>query len=145
MKALIQRVRSASVAVDGVCIGQIDAGLLIFIGLAKGDDLAIGKKLLDKIVAYRVFNDHAGKMSLNVAQVNGSILLVSQFTLMAETRKGLRPDFAAAMPPSEARELFAQLVNYAQTLPVPLQTGQFAADMQVSLVNDGPVTFVLDA
>lgn len=144
MRALIQRVRQASVEVNQQVIGQIDQGLLVFVGLAKTDTPQTAEKLLKKILAYRLFSDDSDRMNLNVQQVNGGLLLVSQFTLMAETRKGLRPDFGPAMPPDEARKLFSQLVEQARTLYPKVQTGQFGADMQVSLQNDGPVTFMLD-
>lgn len=144
MKALIQRVKHAQVAVDGRTVGSIEHGLLVFIGLGKTDTFATANKLLKKILAYRVFADDTGRMSLNVEQVQGGVLLVSQFTLMAETRKGLRPDFAPAMPPADAKQLFAQMVEHARTLYPHIQTGEFGADMQVSLLNDGPVTFMLE-
>lgn len=145
MRAVIQRVLSAQVSVDGQICGQIQHGVLVLLGLGKEDDLVRGKKLIDKILAYRMFNDAAGKMSLNVHQVNGGVLLVSQFTLLANTQKGLRPDFSPAMAPSDAKQLYDQLLNYARQQHPALATGIFAADMQVSLVNDGPVTFILES
>lgn len=144
MKAVLQRVKSASVSVDGQIVGEIQTGILVLLALADGDDFNIAQKMIDKIVKYRIFDDEQGKMGLNVQQVDGNILLVSQFTLMANTHKGLRPDFAPAMPPQQAEQLFAQTVAYAKTQLPQLQTGIFAADMQVSLVNDGPVTFILE-
>lgn len=144
MRALIQRVRQASVEVNQQVIGQIDRGLLVFVGLAKTDTPQTAEKLLKKILTYRLFSDESGRMNLNLQQVNGGLLLVSQFTLMAETRKGLRPDFGPAMPPDEARELFSQLVEHAENIYPKVQTGEFGADMQVMLQNDGPVTFMLD-
>lgn len=144
MKAVLQRVKSASVSVDGRIVGEIQTGILVLLALADGDDLTIAQKMIDKIVKYRIFDDEQGKMGLNVQQVNGNVLLVSQFTLMANTHKGLRPDFAPAMPPQQAEQLFKQTVAYAQSILPNLQTGIFAADMQVSLVNDGPVTFILE-
>lgn len=144
MRALIQRVRQASVEVNQQVIGQIDRGLLVFVGLAKTDTPQTAEKLLKKILTYRLFSDESGRMNLNLQQVNGGLLLVSQFTLMAETRKGLRPDFGPAMPPDEARELFSQLVEHAKHIYPKVQTGEFGADMQVMLQNDGPVTFMLD-
>lgn len=144
MKAVLQRVKSASVSVDGQIVGEIQTGILVLLALADGDDFNIAQKMIDKIVKYRIFDDEQGKMGLNVQQVDGNILLVSQFTLMANTHKGLRPDFAPAMPPQQAEQLFQQTVEYAQSLLPNLQTGIFAADMQVSLVNDGPVTFILE-
>ncbi len=144
MRALIQRVKSAHVAVDQQIIGQIEQGLLVFVGLGKNDSLATVEKLLKKILAYRVFGDDTGRMNHNVQQVKGGLLLVSQFTLMADTKKGLRPDFGPAMPPDDAKQLFAQLVELAKTMYDNVETGEFGADMQVSLINDGPVTFALD-
>ncbi len=144
MRALIQRVLTAKVVVNGETTGQIETGLLVFLGLAKTDDLNKGKKLIDKILKYRCFDDEHGKMGWNITQANGGLLLVSQFTLMAQTQKGLRPDFGPAMPLLEAQVLYEQLINYAQSQFERVQTGIFAADMQVHLVNDGPVTFNLE-
>ena len=144
MRALIQRVLAAKVVVEGETIGHIETGLLVFLGLAKTDNLDKGKKLIDKILKYRCFDDEQGKMGWNISQADGGLLLVSQFTLMAQTQKGLRPDFGPAMPPLEAQVLYEQLINYAQSQFERVQTGIFAADMQVHLVNDGPVTFNLE-
>lgn len=144
MRALLQRVLAAKVVVEGETIGHIETGLLVFLGLAKTDNLDKGKKLLDKILKYRCFDDEQGKMGWNISQADGGLLLVSQFTLMAQTQKGLRPDFGPAMPPLEAQVLYEQLVAYAQSQFEQVQTGIFAADMQVHLVNDGPVTFNLE-
>lgn len=144
MRVLIQRVKQAKVEVNAEIIGQIEQGLLVFVGLGKTDTLHTAEKMLKKILAYRLFSDDNDRMNLNLQQVNGGLLLVSQFTLMAETRKGLRPDFGPAMPPDEARELFSQLVAHAKDIYPNVQTGAFGADMQVSLQNDGPVTFMLE-
>ncbi|MFM7812252.1 MAG: D-aminoacyl-tRNA deacylase [Acinetobacter junii] len=144
MRALIQRVLEAKVVVDGQTTGEIEKGLLVFLGLGKDDTLEKGQKLIDKILKYRIFDDENGKMGWNVRQASGGILLVSQFTLMAQTQKGLRPDFGPAMPPSDAKALYEQLVEYAQQQFENVQTGIFAADMKVHLVNDGPVTFNLE-
>ena len=144
MRALLQRVLEAKVVVDGNVTGQIDSGMLVFLGLGRDDDLEKGKKLIDKILKYRFFDDENGKMGWNVSQAQGGILLVSQFTLMAQTQKGLRPDFGPAMPPAQAEQLYHDLVAYAQSQFPSLQTGIFAADMKVHLVNDGPVTFSLE-
>ena len=144
MRALIQRVLEATVVVDGQTTGEIEKGLLVFLGLGKDDTLEKGQKLIDKILKYRIFDDENGKMGWNVSQASGGILLVSQFTLMAQTQKGLRPDFGPAMPPSDAKALYEQLVEYAQQQFENVQTGIFAADMKVHLVNDGPVTFNLE-
>lgn len=113
-------------------------------GIGKEDNLEKGKKLIDKILKYRFFDDEQGKMGWNVSQANGGLLLVSQFTLMAQTQKGLRPDFGSAMPPNDAQALYDQLVTYAQSQFGHVQTGIFGADMKVHLVNDGPVTFNLE-
>lgn len=144
MRALIQRVLEAKVVVDGETTGEIQNGLLVFLGIGRDDTLAIGQKLIDKILKYRIFDDEQGKMGWNVSQANGGVLLVSQFTLMAQTQKGLRPDFGPAMPPSDAKALYEQLVEYTRSQFENVQTGIFAADMKVHLINDGPVTFNLE-
>ena len=144
MRALLQRVLEAKVVVDGEITGEIQQGILVFLGLCKDDNFEKGKKLIDKILKYRFFDDEQGKMGWNVSQANGGVLLVSQFTLMAQTQKGLRPDFGPAMPPSEAKALYEQLVNYAKSQFNKVETVIFAADMKVHLVNDGPVTFCLE-
>ncbi|EXI37710.1 D-tyrosyl-tRNA(Tyr) deacylase [Acinetobacter baumannii 846928] len=144
MRALIQRVLEAKVEVDGQTTGEIKKGLLVFLGLGKEDTLEKGQKLIDKILKYRIFDDEQGKMGWNVSQANGGVLLVSQFTLMAQTQKGLRPDFGPAMPPSDAKALYEQLVEYTRSQFENVQTGIFAADMKVHLINDGPVTFNLE-
>ncbi len=144
MKALIQRVQSAHVAVDGQIIGQIQSGVLAYIGIGKDDDFDKACKLVDKIIAYRIFEDDNGKMGKSVSDVGGGLLLVSQFTLMAKTDKGRRPDFAPAMPPDDARELFDKLVNYAKQVYPNVATGEFGANMTVMAVNDGPINFLLD-
>ena len=143
MLALLQRVNFAKVVVDGKVTGQIDKGILAFIGLEKGDNETKCKRMFDKIVKYRMFYDENEKINLNVEQVQGNVLLVSQFTLAANTKQGNRPSFDPAMAPNEAKELYAKFVAYAhQKLPT-VQEGIFAADMKVSLENDGPVTFML--
>lgn len=144
MRAVLQRVLEAKVVVDENITGQINSGMLVFLGLGRDDDLEKGKKLIDKILKYRFFDDENGKMGWNVSQAQGGILLVSQFTLMAQTQKGLRPDFGPAMPPAQAEQLYDALVDYARSQFPTLQTGIFAADMKVHLVNDGPVTLCLD-
>ncbi|MGM0543053.1 MAG: D-aminoacyl-tRNA deacylase [Pseudomonadota bacterium] len=145
MKALIQRVSRASVEVDGQCVGAIDQGLLALVGVEKGDSDADADKLLHKLLHYRVFSDTDGKMNQNVQQVDGGLLLVSQFTLAADTHKGLRPSFSSAAPPAEGERLFNYLVTQAQAAWQHVATGEFGANMQVSLVNDGPVTFLLES
>jgi len=144
MRALIQRVLEAKVVVDGETTGEIQHGLLVFLGIGRDDTFAMGQKLIDKILKYRIFDDEQGKMGWNVSQANGGVLLVSQFTLMAQTQKGLRPDFGPAMPPSDAKALYEQLVEYTRSQFEEVQTGIFAADMKVHLINDGPVTFNLE-
>ncbi|MDN6180013.1 MAG: D-aminoacyl-tRNA deacylase [Halomonas subglaciescola] len=148
MKALIQRVSRASVEiVDGAgarTAGAIDSGLLALVGVEKGDTQVSADKLLHKLLHYRVFSDAEGKMNLNVQQAGGGLLLVSQFTLAADTRKGLRPSFSSAAPPAEGERLFNHLVEQARTHSLAVATGEFGADMQVALVNDGPVTFLLE-
>ncbi|EPC00031.1 D-tyrosyl-tRNA(Tyr) deacylase [Litchfieldella anticariensis FP35 = DSM 16096] len=145
MRALIQRVRRASVEVEDRTVGAIDQGLLALVGVEKGDDEARADKLLHKLLHYRVFSDDEGKMNLDLQQVNGGLLLVSQFTLAADTHKGLRPSFSSAAPPAEGERLFAYLVAKARERWPQVATGEFAANMQVSLVNDGPVTFLLES
>ena len=144
MRALLQRVLEAKVVVDGEITGEIQQGILVFLGLGKDDNFEKGKKLIDKILKYRFFDDEQGKMGWNVSQANGSVLLVSQFTLMAQTQKGLRPDFGPAMPTNDAKALYEQLVDYAKSQFDRVETGIFSADMKVHLVNDGPVTFCLE-
>lgn len=145
MKALIQRVSRASVEVDEQTVGRIGRGLLVLVGVEKGDTDAQADKLLHKLLHYRVFSDAQGKMNLNVQQAEGEMLLVSQFTLAADTQKGLRPSFSSAAPPEEGERLFNYLVAQAKLTSTPIATGEFGADMQVSLVNDGPVTFLLES
>lgn len=143
MKGLIQRVSHASVSVSDVTIGQIDTGLLILLGIEKSDTKASAEKLLNKILAYRVFADDDGKMNLNVQQVGGSLLVVSQFTLVADTRKGTRPGFSKGATPEQGKMLYEYFTSLAQER-ISTETGEFGADMQVSLLNDGPVTFMLE-
>ncbi|SDO43026.1 D-tyrosyl-tRNA(Tyr) deacylase [Halomonas shengliensis] len=145
MKALIQRVTRASVTVEGRTVGAIDHGLLALVGVEKGDDEVAVERLLHKLLHYRVFGDTEGKMNLNLQQVEGGLLLVSQFTLAADTRKGLRPSFSSAAPPAEGDRLFHLLLERAEATWPKVASGEFAADMQVALVNDGPVTFLLES
>ena len=145
MIALIQRVNRAKVEIEGRLHAEIDQGLLAFIGVEREDGEETARKLLEKILAYRVFADTERKMNLSVRDIGGGLLLVSQFTLAATTDKGLRPGFSSAKPPAEAERLFDYLVSSAAELHQPVRSGIFAADMQVSLQNDGPVTFILKA
>lgn len=144
MKALLQRVSQAAVDVGGERVGEIDAGLLVFLGLDKGDDFALGQRMIEKVLAYRVFSDEEGRMNRSVTDIKGGVLLVSQFTLAADTRKGLRPSFSSAMPPAEAEALYNQLLTCLRTQHPKVEAGRFGADMQVSLTNDGPVTFLIE-
>lgn len=143
MIALIQRVRRAEVTVAEQTVGQIGHGILVLLGVEAQDGPIQLKKLADKVLKYRLFNDEQGKMNLNVQQVQGQLLVVSQFTLAADTNSGLRPSFTPAAVPQVAEPLYRQFVEYCQSQGIAVATGQFGADMQVSLVNDGPVTFWL--
>ncbi|MGE6168882.1 D-aminoacyl-tRNA deacylase [Aeromonas media] len=143
MIALIQRVSEASVTVEGEVTGAIGQGLLVLLGVEQGDDEAKADKLLHKVSGYRIFSDAEGKMNLNVGQVGGSLLVVSQFTLAADTGKGMRPSFSGGAHPSDAERLYDYFVARARESCVPTETGRFADDMKVRLLNDGPVTFWL--
>ena len=144
MKALLQRVSEARVTVDEKIVGEIGEGLLVLLGLDKGDDEETARRLLDKLLAYRVFSDEAGRMNCSVTDIDGEVLLVSQFTLSADTRKGLRPSFSSAMPPAEAETLYQYILEQLRQRHPKVAAGRFGADMQVGLVNDGPVTFLLE-
>lgn len=144
MKGLLQRVTQARVEVEGQIVGAIDQGLLVLVGIEPQDDCASADRLLHKLLNYRVFSDAEGRMNCSVQDVQGGLLLVSQFTLAADTRKGLRPGFSTAAPPQQAAELFDYLLEQARTAWPQVATGRFAADMQVHLVNDGPVTLLLE-
>jgi len=143
--ALIQRVREAHVRVADECIGEIGAGILALIGVEKGDEVAQADKLLQRILSYRIFADEQDKMNLSLSDTGGGLLLVPQFTLAADTGKGMRPSFSSAAVPDKGRALFEYLGQQAKDKHSPLAFGQFAADMQVSLINDGPVTFWLES
>jgi D-aminoacyl-tRNA deacylase len=145
MKALIQRVRQAAVSVQGDTIAQIDSGILVLLGVEAGDTEADLAKLAHKVCHYRIFSDGNGKMNLNVQQAGGALLVVSQFTLAADTNSGLRPSFTPAAAPEQALHYYQAFVSHCQVLGISVATGRFAADMQVSLVNDGPVTFLLQS
>jgi D-aminoacyl-tRNA deacylase len=145
MRGLIQRVTQTSVSVDGSVVGQIDQGLLLLLGVQKNDTPQQADKLLQKIIKYRVFSDPQGKMNDSLLDIGGGLLIVSQFTLAADTQKGLRPGFSSAAEPAIAKDMYDYFVGQAKAISgVGVQTGIFAADMQVSLTNDGPVTFLLE-
>ncbi len=145
MICLIQRVRSSQLHIKGALHAEIGQGLLALVGIEKEDTEVNLARMLDKIYAYRVFSDSEGKMNLSVKDIDGQVLLVSQFTLAAETQKGLRPGFSRAMPPSLAQPLFETMVSLARQRHSKTESGLFGADMQISLLNDGPVTFILRA
>ncbi len=145
MIALLQRVSRAEVTVDDQAVGRIGTGLLVLIGVRPTDDEASAKRLLTRLLLYRVFPDEAGKMNLSLTQVKGQLLLVPQFTLAADTARGLRPGFSTAAPPEQGRRLFDFLVQAARDELGAVETGSFGAHMQVSLTNDGPVTFWLES
>ena len=144
MLGLIQRVSSASVTVDGDIVGEIGPGLLLLLGVEKEDTEANADRLLEKVLAYRVFSDENGHMNLSLKDVGGGLLVVSQFTLAASTKKGLRPSFSSAAPPAEAEALYEHFVDRVRASHDPVATGRFGADMKVALLNDGPVTFLLN-
>lgn len=144
MILLIQRVSEARVLIENNVVGKISNGLLAFVAIEPSDDDATARRLVDRAVNYRVFSDEAGRMNLSLADTGGELLLVSQFTLAADTHKGLRPSFTTAAAPELGRQLFERVVDYARAaLPGKVATGRFGAAMKVSLVNDGPVTFWL--
>ena len=145
MKALLQRVSSSKVEVEGKVVGQISKGLLVFIGIEKQDDMMSSHKMVKKILSYRVFPDSDEKMNLSILDINGELLIVSQFTLAADTKKGLRPSFSSAAPPEQAENLYNHFVSHASQQHLKVQNGRFGADMQVCLVNDWPVTFMLES
>jgi D-tyrosyl-tRNA(Tyr) deacylase len=145
VKALIQRVTGASVAVAGRKIATINGGLLVLLGVERGDGEGNTQKMAQRLCAYRVFADEQGKMNKSLIDVGGSVLLVSQFTLAADTKKGLRPGFSSAAPHAEAQQYYQLLGRLIEQQGIHLETGEFAADMAVSLVNDGPVTFLLES
>ena len=144
MRALLQRVSDATVRVDGKVIGEIGPGLLILVCAMQGDDAAKSAQLAAKISKLRIFQDDAGKMNKSLLDVQGSALIVSQFTLAADTSRGNRPGFSAAAPPDEGRALYEQFIKDVGALGIPTAQGQFGADMKVSLTNDGPVTIWMD-
>jgi D-tyrosyl-tRNA(Tyr) deacylase len=145
MRAVIQRVTRASVEVDGQIVGRIELGWLVFLGIARGDSEADADWLADKIVGLRAFEDGAGKMNRSVGEVGGGILVVSQFTLLGDCRKGRRPSFDQAAAPQEGERLYRRLIQRIAFTGIPVATGTFRAHMHVELLNDGPVTFLLES
>lgn len=145
MRLVLQRVSQGSVSVDGQVVGAIERGLVVLVGIGQGDTEATATRMIDKLLALRIFADDAGKMNRSVVDVGGEVLLISQFTLYADCRKGRRPAFTQAAAPAEAQRLYETCVACVRRSGARTQTGIFAADMQVSLVNDGPVTIVLDS
>ena len=145
MKCLIQRVSEAAVRVEGDVVGEIDRGLVVFAGLERDDDESRVARMVDRLLSYRVFSDELGKMNLSVSDIAGGLLLVSQFTLAADTRKGRRPSFSSAAEPALAEALFQSFCEQLWHKHPNVATGRFGADMKVSLVNDGPVTFMLQS
>lgn len=143
MIALLQRVSEASVSVDNKVVGEIEQGLLVLLAIEPSDNQEKAKRLAEKVAGYRIFEDENGKMNLNVKQINGDILVVSQFTLAANTSKGLRPSFTSAAPPKLSEELYQYFCQQLRLLDFAVPTGIFGADMQVRLLNDGPVTINL--
>ncbi|WP_296233148.1 D-aminoacyl-tRNA deacylase [uncultured Pseudomonas sp.] len=144
MKLLIQRVSEARVEVEGDVVGRIDQGLLALVGIEPQDDQSTLSRALHKLLNYRVFSDEAGKMNRSLTDMQGGLLLVSQFTLAADTKSGMRPSFSSAAPPVQGAALFDGLVEMAKAQHPQVATGRFGANMQVHLVNDGPVTFLLE-
>jgi D-tyrosyl-tRNA(Tyr) deacylase len=145
MKALIQRVTSANVKVNGAITGEIGKGLLVFLAVEKNDTESSIEKLVHKLVHYRIFSDDENKMNLNIQDINGDILIVSQFTLAAGTEKGLRPSFSDAASPEKAFKYYNYFVDKIRSASIPVSTGIFGEDMKVELINDGPVTFLLNS
>jgi D-tyrosyl-tRNA(Tyr) deacylase len=145
MKAVIQRVSEASVDVDAVTVGSIGAGIVVLLAVEKGDSEPDAQWLARKIVELRMFSDNEEKMNLSLKEINGSILAISQFTLAGSCEKGRRPSFTSAASPDEGKRLYEEFVKQVRAMDVPVATGIFQADMQVSLINDGPVTFILES
>ncbi|TMO97853.1 D-tyrosyl-tRNA(Tyr) deacylase [Pseudoalteromonas sp. S3260] len=145
MQGLIQRVTHANVAIEKQIVGEIKQGIVLLLGVEKEDDESSADKLLHKVTNYRIFNDENDKMNLSLKDIQGELLVVSQFTLAANTKKGMRPSFSSAATPDQAQALYNYFVEQAKLLGIKVATGEFAADMQVSLCNDGPVTFNLTA
>lgn len=144
MITLMQRVSEAKVIVDAQCIGQIQQGLLVLVGVQPEDNESVAQQFVDRLLNYRVFSDAEDRMNLSLLDINGGLLLVPQFTLAANTRKGRRPSFTSAASPQLGQEIFEKMVDYASQQHNQVESGQFGADMKVHLVNDGPVTFIHD-
>ena len=144
MRAVVQRVSRAEVRIDGRTVGKIAQGLVVLLGVANGDSEVDASQLVDRIIGMRIFADDAGKMNLSIAQVEGALLVVSQFTLIADTNSGRRPSFTKAAAPDDARRLYEDFLSLARARDVKVETGEFGATMEVELVNDGPVTIILD-
>lgn len=144
MKAVVQRVKNAGVSVDGSMVSRIGNGLLVLLGVAQGDTRQEVKILVEKIINLRIFEDDKGKMNISLADVNGEMLVVSQFTLLGDCRKGRRPSFIRAAPPETAKDLYAYFIQYAIERGIATKSGVFQAMMEVSLTNSGPVTLILD-
>lgn len=145
MRAVVQRVTKASVSVEGREISHIDDGMLVLIGVGQTDTAGDVQYIADKLAGLRIFTDSAGKMNLSLSEINGSVLAVSQFTLYGDARKGRRPSFSEAAPPENAQRLYEDLTEALKARGLAVKTGVFGADMQISLVNDGPVTILLDS
>jgi len=145
VKALLQRVTRASVSVDGEVVGRIGQGLVVFVGVASGDTEKDAQYLVQKMVNLRIFSDEEGRFNLSALDTKGELLVVSQFTLLADTRKGRRPSFTEAAPPAQAKEMFERFVEQARATGLRVQTGRFQQYMQVEIHNDGPVTILLDS
>jgi|SRR5271156_5216266 len=145
MRAVVQRVSRAQVTVGGTVTGKIDRGLLVLVGVSRGDSEADADYLADKIAGLRIFENETGKMNLSVVETGGGVLVVSQFTLYGDVRRGKRPSFDAAAPPEQARQLYEYFVERIHAAGLPCQTGRFQEMMEVELVNDGPVTILLDS
>jgi D-aminoacyl-tRNA deacylase len=145
MRAVVQRVSRAEVRIDGRSVGKIARGLVVLLGVASGDSETDAAHLVDRIIGMRIFADDAGKMNLSIAQVDGALLVVSQFTLIADTNSGRRPSFIKAAAPDDARRLYEHFLSLARARDVKVETGEFGATMEVELVNGGPVTIILDS
>ena len=145
MRAILQRVLNASVKVDGKTIGEIDKGLLVFLGVGEGDTEKDLKYIADKCIGLRIFSDEEDKMNLALTDVGGQMLVISQFTLYGDCRKGRRPSFASSMEPVKAKEMYESFIKYIEQSGIKTEHGEFGADMKVELINDGPVTLMLDS